>query len=147
MASRGAAIFEKAQCVKCHRFGTRGDTVGPDLTNVSKRFQTKEILESILFPSQVISDQYGSQTIITADGRSLSGMVAPGGNGTLVVLQANGEKLTIAEEDIEQRVRNKTSAMPDGLLNELTLDEIADLFGYLFSPPRKNVVRRPTQAK
>ena len=61
VAARGAAIFEKAQCIKCHRFGERGDTVGPDLTNVSKRFQKKEILESILFPSQVISDQYGSQ--------------------------------------------------------------------------------------
>ena len=121
--------------------------MGPDLTNVSKRFQTKEILESILFPSQVISDQYGSQTIITVDGKTVSGMVAPSGDGSLVVLQANGEKLTIADEDVEQRVRNKTSAMPEGLLNELTLDEIADLFGYLFSPPREDVVRRPTRAK
>ena len=50
VAARGAAIFEKAQCIKCHRHGTRGDTVGPDLTNVAKRFQRKEILESILFP-------------------------------------------------------------------------------------------------
>ncbi len=91
-ASRGANVFEKAQCVKCHRFGQRGDTVGPDLTTVSKRFQRKEILESILFPSQVISDQYATQTIITVDGRTIAGMVSPIGDGSLIVLQANGEK-------------------------------------------------------
>ncbi len=145
VAARGAAIFEKAQCIKCHRHGTRGDTVGPDLTNVSKRFQRKEILESILFPSQVISDQYGSQTIVTTDGKTYSGLVAPTGDGSYVLLQASGEKVTIPEEEIEQRVRNKTSAMPEGLLNELTLDEIADLFAYLAGPPRHDVARRPTR--
>ena len=73
VAARGAVLFEKAQCVKCHRYGDRGDTVGPDLTNVSKRFQKKEILESILFPSHVISDQFASQTIVTKDGKSYVG--------------------------------------------------------------------------
>ena len=58
---RGAAVFAKANCIKCHRFGERGESVGPDLTCVSRRFQKKEILESILFPSQVISDQYVSK--------------------------------------------------------------------------------------
>ena len=33
---RGAAVFEKAQCVKCHRYGTRGEGIGPDLSNVSQ---------------------------------------------------------------------------------------------------------------
>src|SRR5690606_24742085 len=129
--------------IKCHRFGPKGDTVGPDLTNVARRFQTKEILESVLYPSQVISDQYGSQAVITTDGNSYSGMVAPSGDGSLVVLQASGEKVVIPEADVEKRVRNKTSAMPEGLLNGLTLDEIADLFAYLSVTQRENVVRRP----
>ncbi len=143
VAARGAAIFEKAECIKCHRYGTRGDTVGPDLTNVSKRFQRKEILESILFPSHVISDQYASETIVTVEGKSYSGLVAPSGDGSFVILQANGEKVEVTEADVEQRARNKTSAMPEGLLNRLTLDEVADLFAYLTSPPREAVARRP----
>ncbi len=147
VAQRGAQIFEKAQCVKCHRYGNRGDTVGPDLTNVRKRFQTKEILESVLFPSQVISDQYASQTVITNDGKTYAGLVAPGAGGTVVVLQANGEKVEIPEDEIDQQARNKTSAMPEGLLNELTLEEIADLFAYLSSRPRHELVRRPVRAK
>ena len=145
--SRGAALFEKAQCIRCHRYGDRGDTVGPDLTNIAKRFQKKEILESILFPAQVISDQYASQTIVTTSGRSYVGLVSPTGDGELIVLEANGEKVKVSEDDVDQMSRNKTSAMPDGLLNTLSLEEIADLFAYLSSPSRSEVVRRPSQKR
>jgi putative heme-binding domain-containing protein len=145
VAARGAAIFEKAQCIKCHRHGTKGDTIGPDLTNVHRRFQRKEILESILYPSQVISDQYGSQTVVTTDGQSYSGLVAPGSDGSVVILQANGEKMTVPQDEIEQQVKNKTSSMPDGLLNELTLDEIADLFAFLAGQNQPEMARRPAK--
>lgn len=147
VAARGAALFEKAHCIKCHRYGDRGDSVGPDLTNVSKRFQKKEILESILFPSHVISDQYASQMIITKDGKNLLGMVAPGGDGSLIVLQANGEKTIIPEDDVEEATRSKVSAMPEGLLNVLSLEEIVDLFAYLSTPPRSGVARRPARMR
>jgi putative heme-binding domain-containing protein len=143
VAARGAALFEKAQCIKCHRFGDRGETLGPDLTNVSKRFQKKEILEAILFPSQVISDQFSSQTIVTKNGKSYTGMVAPRGDGALTMLTASGEKVVIAERDVEQATRTKVSSMPEGLLNLLSLEDIADLFAYLGSPPRQDITRRP----
>ncbi len=146
-ARHGAVIFEKAQCVRCHRFGTRGESVGPDLTNISRRFQKKEVLESILFPSQVISDQYASRAIVTKDGRALTGMVAPTGTGSLVILQANGEKIELPEDQIEFNSRSKVSAMPDGLLNKLTLEQVADLFAYLGKAPsdETNLSRRPAK--
>jgi putative heme-binding domain-containing protein len=149
VAARGAVMFEKAQCARCHRYGDRGDTVGPDLTNVSKRFQKKEILESILFPAHVISDQYATQTIVTKSGKSYLGMVSPRGDGSLIVLQANGEKVTIAESDVAELNRNKASSMPEGLLNTLSLEDVADLFAYLSSPPvpRSDITRRPSRPR
>jgi putative heme-binding domain-containing protein len=136
-AERGAAVFEKALCIKCHRYGTRGEGIGPDLTNVSSRFQRKEILESVLFPSQVISDQFAAKTVLTTDGTTYSGLVGPAGDG-IVVLQPSAEKVTIANGDIEMIVASKKSAMPEGLFSPLTLDEIADLFAYLGKPPATN---------
>jgi putative heme-binding domain-containing protein len=133
-AARGAAVFEKAQCIKCHRYGTRGEGIGPDLTNVSKRFQKKEILESVVFPSLVISDQFAAKTVLTADGQVFTGLVGETGDG-VVVLQASGEKANIAKADIEQIAASKKSAMPEGLFNTLTPTEIADLFAYLANPP------------
>jgi putative heme-binding domain-containing protein len=146
-AGRGATVFEKAHCAKCHRFGERGDIVGPDLTTVARRFQRKEILESILFPSQVVSDQYATQMIATTDGRTIVGMVSPVGDGSLIVLQGNGEKLKITKEEIEQATRAKQSAMPDGLLNALTLEEVADLFAYLTKTPTIETAAKPASAE
>ena len=131
---RGAVVFEKAQCVKCHRYGTRGEGIGPDLSTVSSRFQRKEILESVVFPSHIISDQFAAKTVITKDGKSFTGLVGPTGDG-VIVLQANAEKAAVVKDDIDQVVPSKLSAMPDGLFNTLTLPEIADLFAYLSKPP------------
>jgi putative heme-binding domain-containing protein len=144
---QGAAVFAKANCVKCHRFGERGEGVGPDLTNVSRRFQRKEILESILFPSQVISDQYASKTVVLKDGRTVWGLAAAQPDGSLVVLQSSAQRVTIAKDDIDEVRASKKSAMPDGLLNSLTLEEIAELFAYLGQSPDAKVSNRRTQAE
>lgn len=144
----GAAIFAKANCINCHRYGDRGEGIGPDLTTVSRRFQKKEILESILFPSQVISDQYASKTVITTDGRSINGLVAPQPDGSIIVLQSNGQKAAIAKSEIDQLLPSKISAMPEGLLNPLSLEEIADLFAYLNQSPGSSLTsRRPDGAR
>jgi putative heme-binding domain-containing protein len=141
-AQRGSAIFDKAQCAACHRFGDRGDSIGPDLSTVSQRFQKKEILESILHPSQVISDQYASRTVTTRDGQAATGIVAPQGDGSLIILKADSQKVRIAKEDIDTVTPSKLSAMPEGLLNPLSLEEIADLFAYLSQAPQASVTSR-----
>ena len=133
-AERGAAVFEKGQCSKCHRYGNRGEGIGPDLTSVSSRFQRKEILESVIFPSQVISDQFAAKTVVTLDGRQFTGLVGPAGED-IIVLQSTGEKVTVAKGNIDEIVPSKKSAMPEGLFNALSLQEIADLFAYMAKPP------------
>ncbi|MEX0585820.1 MAG: HEAT repeat domain-containing protein, partial [Pirellulales bacterium] len=123
--SRGAEVFRTAQCVSCHRFNGQGEGIGPDLTAVSQRFQRKEILESIVYPAQVVSDQYASQ-IVTANGRTYIGIAARQPDGSLIVLQSDGQKAQIAAAEIEGVEASKQSAMPEGLRNKLTLEQVAD---------------------
>jgi putative heme-binding domain-containing protein len=127
---RGVKVVEKAACLKCHRYGTRGEAMGPDLTNVRQRFQLKELVEEIVFPSQNLSDQYTTVNILTQGGKSFSGVTAADGD-QLVILQANGEKVRIDRRTIEEAVPSRKSAMPDGLLEPLTREEVIDLFAYL----------------
>jgi putative heme-binding domain-containing protein len=131
---KGKAIFTKANCIKCHKYGNEGEGIGPDLTTLSKRFKRGEILESILSPSKVISDQYRSSTILTQDGRSFIGLAAEQG-GTITILLQDGSKTTIKASDVEARYASLVSVMPEKLLDELTKEEIADLFAYTESTP------------
>ncbi|MEX0818285.1 MAG: c-type cytochrome, partial [Pirellulaceae bacterium] len=139
--AKGEVVFTKAQCAKCHKLGDHGEALGPDLTTVSRRFMRKEVLQSILFPSHVISSQYAAKTIVTTNGLSYTGLVGAGAGGAKIVLQANGEKVTVQADEIDEIVPSPKSAMPDGLLNALTLEEISDLFAYLGVIPPQSVAR------
>jgi putative heme-binding domain-containing protein len=141
--SRGEKAFHTAQCITCHRFKGHGEGIGPDLTTVAQRFQRKEILESIVHPNQVVSDQYASQIVI-AGGKTYTGMAATNPDGSMTILQADMQKIELAKEDIEDVRSSKTSAMPEGLLNKLTLEQVADLFAFLMNVPEPSVASRPT---
>jgi putative heme-binding domain-containing protein len=146
VATRGADVYVKAQCAKCHRFDGQGDPLGPDLTTVASRFTRKELVEAIIHPSHIISSQYASKTIRTTDGRTFTGLVVPGAAGETIVCLPTGERLSLAPRQIEATRPSKISAMPDGLLDPLTLEEIADLFAYLQrSTTSSSLTRRPIE--
>ncbi|GAB4149014.1 MAG: HEAT repeat domain-containing protein [Planctomycetaceae bacterium] len=130
---RGRKIFAKAQCIKCHRFLKEGEIIGPDLTSVRRRFQRKEIIESLTAPSQVISDQYRMVTVVTVDGLTHNGMPIPTASDKtkVTLLLSDATKLSIPRKNIDEIVPSKVSVMPVGLLKNLTLQEIADLFAFL----------------
>jgi putative membrane-bound dehydrogenase-like protein len=132
-ADQGRLIFTKARCVKCHRFQSEGENVGPDLTSVRRRFQRKEIVESIIYPSQVISDQYRMVQVETKEGQVYVGMPIPGvkKSDKLVLLMSDTTRLEIPKSRIEEETASKISVMPAGLLDPLSLQEVADLLAFL----------------
>ena len=142
-AERGKEAFAKAQCVKCHRMGSHGESIGPELTTVAKRFQRKEILESIVYPSHVISDQYASRLVV-AGGKTYSGMLVPRGQDGITLLLPTGEKVELAHEDIDEIKGSGVSAMPTGLLNALSLQQVADLFAFLEQEVDSDIARKAT---
>ncbi|HMO37120.1 MAG TPA: c-type cytochrome, partial [Gemmatales bacterium] len=133
--TRGKAVFTKANCIKCHKFGSEGEGLGPDLTTLKSRFQRYDTLEAILDPSKVISDQYRGTVLVTVNGQTISGLAAFQGE-TITVLQSDGSKITLNKADVESQVASTVSPMPEKLLDDLPLEEIADLFSYLESDPK-----------
>jgi putative heme-binding domain-containing protein len=133
---KGRFVFEKASCLKCHKYGKEGEGLGPDLTTLSKRFKRADVLESIYYPSKVISDQYRSTTFLTFKGQRIEGLAAVQGD-TITVLQSDGTKVTLRKKDIDQQYASLVSVMPEKLLDALSKTEIADLFAFLESEPDK----------
>ena len=134
-AALGRSVFQKANCASCHRFGSEGATFGPDLSNLASRFSRREILESIINPSKVVSDQYQSKKILTVDGEQLFGMLIRDTGGDYLLQDTEGKTIRLAEDDIESIAESDLSSMPEGLLDVLSLDEILHLFAYLDQKP------------
>jgi len=122
-----------ANCLKCHRIGSTGAQVGPDLTNVGKRFDSRAILESIITPSKVMDEKYLYTVYILDSGKIVTGRPV-GVNKTTITVETDPIKQTtvpVARDEIEESVLSKTSPMPANLINVLTQQEILDLLAYL----------------
>jgi putative heme-binding domain-containing protein len=132
----GRPIFDK-QCAKCHKFGSLGNEVGPDLTTIKSRFKKKDILESVLWPSKVVSDQYHAVVIETKDGQSLTGIVVREDAARVLIKTAEETQkgIVIPKANITDRRVTDKSIMPEGLLKEHTQQEIANLVAFLLSTP------------
>jgi putative heme-binding domain-containing protein len=136
----GKETFESAQCLNCHKFGNEGGAVGPDLTAVSSRFARRDVLESIILPSKVISEQYAATTVRTKDGDVVEGRIVEETDDKLVV-QPNPllpEKVTLKKSDVKSRGLSKVSPMPEGLINTFHKEEILDMLAYIESGGRKD---------
>ncbi len=139
--SRGAKVFAAASCMHCHRFGTRGTLIGPDLTSVSRRFSRRDLLASIIEPSKVIAEDYRSLQIVTTGGKTYVGQVTGGGDFRSPVLRLSPDPaqpfstVEIPKTEIESQEFSKVSWMPKGLLDTFTRGEILDLLAYLDSAP------------
>jgi len=133
---KGRNLFGEAKCFACHRFNNEGGGMGPDLTIVSGRFGARDLLESIVEPSKVISDQYAAVVVEKTDGKQVVGRIVNlAGDGIIIntdMLDPN--KLTnVNRNQIESMGTSKISMMPEGLIDTLSRDEILDLVAYLYS--------------
>ena len=59
-ASRGADVFRQALCIQCRRFDQQGGYLGPDLTASGRRFLTRDLLQAVIEPEWIKSDQYAN---------------------------------------------------------------------------------------
>ena len=119
-------------CLMCHRMGDEGGSVGPDLTAVASRFSRQAILESILEPSKVISEQYANTDITLTDGTFFTGRIVSDTDATVVLRPSMlaPDTKEIRKADIKSKEVSKVSPMMPGLLNTLTKEEILNLLAY-----------------
>jgi putative heme-binding domain-containing protein len=132
----GRALYEK-QCGICHRFGAIGKDVGPDLTTIASRFKKRDVLESILWPSKVISDQYQAEMFELKDGKIVTGVIVRETAASVAVrtAEAPDKPVAVPKGQIANRATSTVSLMPEGLLDGLTHQQIADLLAFVMAPP------------
>ncbi|MBL9122409.1 MAG: c-type cytochrome, partial [Planctomycetaceae bacterium] len=133
---RGRKLFEDRQgvgCIKCHAVAGQGATIGPDLLSVGTKYPREELIRSVLEPSNRILSGYQVTIVITDDGRTHQGIVKRETPEAIELVDAEGKTTSLAVDTVVEREDANVSMMPNGLKDGLTLDDFADIVGYLES--------------
>jgi putative heme-binding domain-containing protein len=130
----GKQIFLAASCVTCHRLNGVGEQIGPDLGQLDPKTTTTDILKSILNPSEKIDPKFQTYLFETQSGRVVTGLVLEEKGDTIKVIEnplAKSEPVVLSKSEVTDRVKSPNSAMPKGLLDKLTREEVLDLIAYI----------------
>jgi putative heme-binding domain-containing protein len=125
----GAAIFAD-RCAKCHQLFGKGETTGPKLDSYDRN-NPNFWLNAIVAPSLEIREGYQMYQVLTSDGRALTGMIAQQDLKSVTLRKADQQLVTVLNDEIEQMQAMKSSLMPEGLLKELSEEQLRSLFVYL----------------
>ncbi len=126
----GKQLFVARQCANCHN-GAKA--LGPSLEGISKRFSGEDILRATVDPSHSIADRYRGKQVLTADGEILVGMTIYESVDGLTLLTAETRTVRVNSEDITEVKEAAKSLMPEGLLEGLYNDHVADMLAYMQS--------------
>ncbi|MBM3992533.1 MAG: c-type cytochrome [Planctomycetes bacterium] len=132
-AGRGEKMFAK-HCATCHRFGQEGKSVGPDLAQAQKQ-SPEQLLIAILDPNREVDRQFLNYVVVTKSGRTLSGIIAAEGASSITLRRAEGAEDLLLRSEIEELSSTGQSLMPEGIEQQIDVQQMADLLRFLKAPP------------
>lgn len=129
-AANGAVVF-RAQCAGCHRVGTTGGRLGPDLSRVGSA-RTRDVLASrIRRGSEDFRAGFEPVTVTPPDGKPIQGVKKNEDLFSVQIMDA-GERIQGYEKDKMTAVVNtRKSAMPVFGPDRLSDSDLDDVLRYL----------------
>ncbi|HXG48451.1 MAG TPA: LamG-like jellyroll fold domain-containing protein, partial [Methylomirabilota bacterium] len=128
-ASKGKALFATV-CQQCHSVGGQGGQVGPVL-NGAGTMGVESLLRNLLTPNAAMEPGYRVFRVELKDGDVLDGIRVSEDKDAIVLRRPNMPDMRIAQKDVRKATFTKSSMMPEGLLDPLAPQDVADLFAYL----------------
>jgi putative heme-binding domain-containing protein len=132
-ADRGKLIVEsvKGDCLRCHRIGSNGSKMGPDLTDVGSRRQQPQIELALVVPNAEVQPVNRTIRVVTANGEKITGRILNHDTLTLLMIDMNGQLRSFQKNSLREWTI-VDSPMPS-YRGKLTSQELADVISYLVS--------------
>lgn len=133
-SGRGEQVFLRsgaASCNKCHRVKGKGADIGPDLSQIGRKYEKKALLETIMNPSAGIAPEYVPYVLETQAGKVYAGFLHDQNDERVVLKTIEGGNVQIARKQIVEMVKQEKSLMPELVLQSVTAQDAADLLAYL----------------
>lgn len=146
-AAVGKEIFMThitVQCIRCHKVGKTGSTVGPSLESIALKRDAKYLLRSIIAPSADIEPRFRSQTLILDSGKVIVGLPLRKDDNVTVLANAQGKEIVVKNDEIDEAIEQKKSIMPE-MTKALSRRDIRNLVAYLLTL-RKPVTGSPNRS-
>ncbi|MBS0203812.1 MAG: c-type cytochrome [Planctomycetes bacterium] len=136
-AERGQMLYGKT-CVQCHRAGTAGHQVGPDLVSVQNK-SPADLLVAILDPNREAQPSFQTYTAVTTQGTIHTGLISAETAATLTLRRAEAKEDVVLRDALEELISTGKSLMPEGLEKDVDKQALADLIAFIKAqtPPKK----------
>ena len=131
-AAGHASFWGKGGCGQCHRVGSEGSGIGPDLSRVGRQRSLAYLRASIVKPDADITPGYGTIKVVSKDGRSILGVERSIDNFSAQFIDLTGKYYSFVREDVTSMTREPRSLMPS-YEKLFTPSEMNDLLAYLVS--------------
>ena len=132
----GELVFRNANganCIRCHAIGNDGGPVGPPLATIGQKLNKAQLYDAILHPSAEILMGYETWVIRTKSGDIVTGRKTEDTDDHTTLLDADGKYHDVPAAQIDRKVKQSISLMPEGLSQTMTQQELVDLVEYLSS--------------
>ena len=133
---RGRKLFESAgsaPCIRCHMVRGKGGDIGPDLSQIGRKYDRAAILDAVLYPNKAVAPEFQTYLVLTKDGRVFAGFLREQSAHRVVLHTAEGQLVALPRERIEAMRPQQASIMPELTIGSLTAQDAADLLAYLAS--------------
>jgi putative heme-binding domain-containing protein len=131
-AKAGRAIYSE-RCALCHKFGSEGNAVGPDLVTM-KTAGKEKLLVNIIDPNREVLAQFQSYSVETTDGETVTGLLVKDSGGSVTLATGGGAESTFIRAQVRKLSLQTSSLMPEGLEAGLTIKQMSDLLEFLTNP-------------
>lgn len=128
-SANGKTIYQNL-CGTCHMLKGEGASIGPDLTGYDRR-DVNTFALNIVDPNADIREGYVMYRIKKKDGQVIAGILTDRDGGTVTVNPIGGNEIILSTNEVEEMVAQKTSIMPERLTENLSDQELRDLFAYI----------------
>lgn len=126
---KGKIVFSN-QCGSCHIYGSLGNEVGPNLTEISRKSK-ETLLHDIVDPNAATDTKYINHKVELKNGDVHLGIISKENDQEIAVKKMGGAAITIAKSDIKEFKSLGTSLMMEGLESSISMQEMADLLAFL----------------
>jgi putative heme-binding domain-containing protein len=124
-------FWEKGSCGQCHRIGTRGGSLGPNLSRAGRQRSLAYLRDSVISPDAEVTAGYATITVITRDGKKIIGVERGFDNFSAQLMDTSGGYYSFQKENVISIQREYRSLMPSNYSRLFSARELDDLIAFL----------------